>query len=248
MVSTEVNTAVVDNDEDMGLTSEVLAQAYPTFFGPLVRYKEYPPKDPTVEHPRYRAVYEIKPYDIEVNSERGTIVGTIFFAKGDHKKSWTEIHQFMMGFKDQGILEGRPPRAVGKEFWWKTNPGRNGFRGNTFPVRAPKDAITPPPPPDWDFDAWVEQFGEGTETESANVSSEALLPESLWSRLVSIADGKLQGSPAIARTALHEDDFAAYDPPTLSRTLEHLVNVGILGLEDGRYSGPVVVDSDTSGI
>lgn len=233
MTSVDVNTAVVE--EEMALTDEVMKEAYPVFYGQIVRTQEFPPKEGSE---RMRRVVEIYPFDISVKGERGTIAVSIFYEAGDYKKSFTDIHKWMLGLKDQGVEKGKWSLATGHCGWFQTQAGRNGYRGNTFPVGAPKGAEKPATPDNYSFDEWREKFGSSSEgeAETTTVASTNILPESLHDQLIAVAVGNNQGSPKITRLAIEKiPEASQYDITAFSRTLAALVESGRLQVTDGVY-------------
>lgn len=218
------------------MTREDLQKAYPAFYGMIVSVSR---NEPDAEG-TYRITTKYMPYGIWDDELKdfvkpsgvgkdGTFTKTYLVKAGYMALSYTDIHQLVMGLKDQRVPNGDLGLAVGHEGWFKATPGKYS---NIFPSNAPKGSTTPPPPEDFDFETWVSEHA--AEEADAEAGIDSSVPDELLDQLVEAVIGKTLGGAIRALTA-PTSPVNGYDVPTLQHTLDKLVAADRLMVDGGKY-------------
>ena len=239
----ETNTTSPEVDFDIFLTPQDEAAAFPLFYGQLVK-AEYSPPDADGKR-KVHTVFKPYAYFIEgeavpaddIKTKDGCLHDRGSVSPGDVRKGYTFTYKMLDGLKQQRVNVSQTGLlgAVGHEGWFRQVPGRFS---NILPQMAPKNAPTIRRPDDWDFEAWVKEFGG--ESAYGNVTAEAtggadtlILPEEQWDNLAQVVEGKSQA--AALRAVAGDKSFAAIEPRSIQATLDAMMTAGFVNRAGGNY-------------
>ena len=230
-----------------GITDEQIKRAYPYFYGQIVYSREKAPDDPDG---RTRLSNGFKPYAqfadnavevMEVGGD-GLIKDTLFYKDPDDlAKKFTSIHRYCMGLRDMKVPGGDTAASVGKEGWFKQEPGRNGFQGNVMPVSAPRvngqPVPTPARPDDWDLEAWLSEHSTDGDAEAeSGAPSPTAVPEERYGEIAALLVGKAVSSKS---KTLLASPLSTYSVPELNVAVQAMIDQGILVVDNNTFaSGP----------
>ena len=227
--------------EGMGLTKEALMKAYPTFYGAMV-WGTATVADAEGKQRMNVKFYPYAVWDAEteelvepkgVSRKDGTFSGSYFIGPGSLDNPYTDHHKLCYGLKQQKVGGGGDPAIAIREFhegWFKRTEGNFS---TVLPTSAPKNAIIPDRPTDFDPESWVAQYG--TEDGDAEPGVAGRIPDDRLPAFIAAIDG-VPKTTTIRRLTGAESGFNEFDVPTLQGTIDFLLEEGRLRLDDGKYT------------